>query len=454
VLGGAAAIGSHHNPWATGGRCAEPVAVSGLAPAVTCGHATVEAHGTRPSNAPGCWRKLAAPAWRPLGRTPTHRRSASTLRAGRVNGPPDVRTTSQAGLGTGSAVVHVDRHTLPTAERRHIGPRTGITHRRDNREARCSYLHGGGNDLRPGGISAASYDLAVRDYRRDVRARPMLVGGLPDCPREHPHTPRRWRTVMAALSVARRQPPANAGPVDSRPHRCDGRDRRRGRSLAAGCEPAGARSWAARPSAQQLLIYPMLDRRPRPDTPTRQAGGRSWTWTYDHNVTGLGGRLLGDTAQATDRGASPYAAPPRPRPPIWTGLPDTPTSTSADLDDLPRRRDSTLCADRLSDAGWPYPQAAPASCGCPATAFEALGAVGRTVSQRAISDRLRRHAHPSLIHRKNRRRANGISVLVTSPTSVPISQLGVGRFAFLPPFFPFPPVVCVSPFPPPFSPSS
>ena len=127
--------------------------------------------------------------------------------------------------------------------------------------------------------------------------------------------------------------------------------------------------------AQQLLIYPMLD--DRTSTPDPQLLP-FLTWTYDDNFTGWGA-LLGDGVGGDD--VSPYAAPARAE--DLTGLP----ATYVDVGDLDIFRDEDITyARRLSDAGVPtelhlHP-------GCP-HAFEAL-AFGADVSQRAITDRIRR----------------------------------------------------------------
>jgi acetyl esterase/lipase len=127
--------------------------------------------------------------------------------------------------------------------------------------------------------------------------------------------------------------------------------------------------------AQQLLIYPMLDDRPRPPGPELRP---FLTWSYDDNVTGWSA-LLGDAAGTED--VAPYAAPARAT--DLSGLPPTYIDVG-DLD-LFRREDMSY-ASRLADTG--VPTELHVHPGCP-HAFDQL-APSAVVSQRAIADRVRR----------------------------------------------------------------
>jgi acetyl esterase/lipase len=228
------------------------------------------------------------------------------------------------------------------------------------------YLHGGGMIF---GLEHLGrlYDLAVRDYVATSGV-PMLMVDYRIAP-EHPHP-----TPVEDCYAALRWLADNAATLGVDPARIAVMGDSAGGGLAAGVSLL-ARDRGGPPIAQQLLIYPMLD--DRAQTPDPQLLP-FLTWTYDDNSTGWAA-LLGEGA-GTDT-VSAYAAPARAT--DLTGLP----ATYIDVGDLDIFRDEDITyARRLSDAGVPtelhlHP-------GCP-HAFEAL-AREADVSQRAISDRLRR----------------------------------------------------------------
>ena len=261
--------------------------------------------------------------------------------------------------------VEVERHALTAAD----GAPLGMSWYHTSQEQPGSavlYLHGGGMIF---GLEhvGAMYDVAVRDYVA-ASGVPMLVVDYRVAP-EYPHP-----TPVEDCYAALRWLADNAETLGVDPARIGVMGDSAGGGLAAGVSLL-ARDRGGPTIAQQLLIYPMLD--DRTHTPDPQLVP-FLTWTYDDNVTGWAA-LLGDSA-GTDA-ASPYAAPARAT--DLTGLPDT----YIDIGDLDIFRDEDITyARRLSDAGVPtelhlHP-------GCP-HAFEAL-ARGADVSQRAISDRLRR----------------------------------------------------------------
>jgi acetyl esterase/lipase len=263
------------------------------------------------------------------------------------------------------AGVHVDRHTLTTAE----GATLDLDWYHTSTEQPGSavlYLHGGGMIFGLEHLGRV-YDLAVRDYVATSGV-PMLVVDYRIAP-EHPHP-----TPVEDCYAALRWLADSAATLGIDPARIGVMGDSAGGGLAASVSLL-ARDRGGPPIAQQLLIYPMLDDRTRTPDPHLVP---FLTWTYDDNVTGWAA-LLGDTA-GTDA-ASPYAAPARAT--DLTGLPDT----YIDIGDLDIFRDEDVTyAQRLSDAGVAtelhlHP-------GCP-HAFEAL-ARGADVSQRAISDRVRR----------------------------------------------------------------
>jgi acetyl esterase/lipase len=228
------------------------------------------------------------------------------------------------------------------------------------------YLHGGGMIFGLEHLGRV-YDLAVRDYVAGSGV-PMLLVDYRIAP-EHPH-PTPVEDCYAALRWL-----ADNGPtlgVD--PTRIAIMGDSAGGGLAAGVALL-ARDRGGPAIAQQLLVYPMLDDRAQTPDPELLP---FLTWTYDDNVTGWAA-LLGESA-GTDA-VSAYAAPSRAT--DLTGLP----ATYIDIGDLDIFRDEDIMyARRLSDAGVPtelhlHP-------GCP-HAFEAL-ARQADVSQRAISDRIRR----------------------------------------------------------------
>jgi acetyl esterase/lipase len=261
--------------------------------------------------------------------------------------------------------VEVDRYTLTTADGATLnlgwyrtpasGPGSAVL-----------YLHGGGMILGLEHLGVV-YDLAVREYVA-ASGVPMLMVDYRIAP-EHPH-PVPVEDCYAAL----RWLADNAAALGVDPARIAVMGDSAGGGLAAGVSLL-ARDRGGPAVAQQLLIYPMLDDRPQSPDPELLP---FLTWTYDDNVTGWGA-LLGDGV-TTDT-VSPYAAPARAT--DLTGLP----ATYIDVGDLDIFRDEDIAyARRLSNAGVPtelhlHP-------GCP-HAFEALVRTA-DVSQRAISDRLRR----------------------------------------------------------------
>ncbi|HET7665201.1 MAG TPA: alpha/beta hydrolase [Mycobacterium sp.] len=261
--------------------------------------------------------------------------------------------------------VAVDNHMLTTADGASLP--IGWYHTRSAPPGSAVlYLHGGGMIL---GLEHLGhlYDLAVRDYvaRSGV---PMLMVDYRIAP-EHPH-PTPAEDCYAAL----RWLAANAATLGVDPTRIAVMGDSAGGGLAAAICLL-ARDRGGPPVAQQLLIYPMLDdRAPTPDPQLVPF----LTWTYDDNITGWGA-LLGESAGADM--VSAYAAPARAA--DLTGLP----AAYIDVGDLDIFRDEDITyARRLSGAGVPtelhlHP-------GCP-HAFEAL-ARGADVTQRAISDRIRR----------------------------------------------------------------
>jgi acetyl esterase/lipase len=261
--------------------------------------------------------------------------------------------------------VHVDRRTLTTADGATLA--LGWYHSPARRRGSAVlYVHGGGMILGLEHLGLV-YDLAVRDYVAMCGV-PMLVVDYRIAP-EHPH-PTPVEDCYAALQWLA----CNAATLGVDPARIGVMGDSAGGGLAAAVCLL-ARDRGGPPVAQQLLIYPMLDDRAQIPDPRLLP---FLTWTYDDNVTGWAA-LLGDAA-GTDA-VSPYAAPARAT--DLSGLPDT----YIDVGDLDIFRDENITyARRLSDAGVPtelhlHP-------GCP-HAFEAL-ARGADVSQRAITDRLRR----------------------------------------------------------------
>jgi acetyl esterase/lipase len=228
------------------------------------------------------------------------------------------------------------------------------------------YLHGGGMIFGLEQIGPL-YDLTVREYVA-ASGVPMLVVDYRVAP-EHPHPTPIEDCYSALVWLAE-----HAADLGVDPTRLAVMGDSAGGGLAAGvCLMARDRGGPA--VAQQILIYPMLDDRPvTPNTDLQPF----LTWTYNDNITGWCA-LLGDNAGG--EGVSPYAAPARAE--DLAGLPDT----YLDVGDLDVFRNEDIeYARRLGDAGVPtelhvYP-------GCP-HAFEAL-AHGAAVSQRAISDRVRR----------------------------------------------------------------
>ena len=261
--------------------------------------------------------------------------------------------------------IKVDKHLLTTADGATVN--LGWYHAPGAHPGSAVlYLHGGGMIF---GLEHLGhlYDLAIRDYVATSGV-PMLMVDYRIAP-EHPHP-----TPVEDCYAALRWLADNAARLGVDPARIAVMGDSAGGGLAAGvCLLARDRGGPA--VAQQLLIYPMLD--DRPQTPDPQLLP-FLTWTYDDNLTGWGA-LLGESA-GTDT-VSPYAAPARAT--DLTGLP----ATYIDVGDLDIFRDEDIMYARgLADAGVPtelhlHP-------GCP-HAFEALARAAE-VSQRAISDRLRR----------------------------------------------------------------
>ena len=261
--------------------------------------------------------------------------------------------------------VDVDRHTLTTAD----GATVDLAwyHPPANRPGSAVlYLHGGGMIFGLEHLGRV-YDLAVRDYVATSGV-PMLMVDYRIAP-EHPHP-----TPVEDCYAALRWLADHAAALGVDPARIAVMGDSAGGGLAAGvCLLARDRGGPS--VAQQLLIYPMLDDRTQSPDPELLP---YLTWTYEDNITGWAA-LLGDSV-GTDA-ASPYAAPARAT--DLSGLP----ATYIDVGGLDIFRGEDIAyAQRLADAGVPtelhlHP-------GCP-HAFEALVRTA-DVSQRAISDRLRR----------------------------------------------------------------
>jgi acetyl esterase/lipase len=195
------------------------------------------------------------------------------------------------------------------------------------------YLHGGGMIFGLGELGPL-YDSAVRGYVADSGV-PMLVVDYRIAP-EFPH-PVPLEDCYAALRWLVR----HADQLGVDPARVAVMGDSAGGGLAAGvCLLNRDRGGPA--IAQQLLIYPMLDDRPRPPGPELR---RFLTWSYDDNVTGWSA-LLGDAAGTED--VAPYPAPARAT--DLSGLPPT----YIDVGDLDLfRREDVSYASRLADAGVP-----------------------------------------------------------------------------------------------------
>ena len=214
------------------------------------------------------------------------------------------------------------------------------------------------------------YELAVRDYVAALRRAACWWSTTAIAP-EHPH-PDAGRGLLCGTGMARRRT-RDSWALD--PGRIAVMGDSAGGGLAAGvCLLARDRNGPA--VAQQLLIYPMLDDRPRIRRDPAAA-------VLDVDLRRQRHRL-GAHCSATTPGAERFRRTPlRPAPPTWPGLPDT----YIDVGDLDIFRDEDIAMRAgLSDAGVPtefhlHP-------GCP-HAFEAL-ARGADVSRRAIDDRIRR----------------------------------------------------------------